>query len=258
MVYSAPDFDAPVVTTLKVGGVYDISTGKKGAFYKIRLRPGSVAWIADNDIHPGIVKEAIAYAEAQKKQKHEAKKNAADEEADFSKKPKKPFDMQRFRGPSLDMVQYREATLGGHPTDNLLFYGFKVAGPNTMFEGDTNTEANLMVHMGAPSYYKKATGNTADGWIFMTHFLFENTNPVSRNYNYFYGFGPMFRYSHFNLGLTSAGKTVNYSADDMTLGAVFNFGLAFKISDYALRLDAQFYWEKQMYAGGGLSFGFPF
>ena len=70
----------------------------------------------------------------------------------------------------------------------------------------------------------------------------------------------MFKFSHFELGITDSGtgKTKSYSADDISVGAIFNFGVAFKVSDYALRLDAKYYWEKEAYLAGGLSFLFPF
>lgn len=254
-VYSLPDFDSPVVGAVKIGEVYDISTGKKEAFFKIRLKPGTVAWIADNDIRPGIVQSLV---DARENAKNKQNKKSAKGEDKKKKRPKKAFAKTRFRGPVVEMLQFKESTLGGRQTDNLLMYGIKLAGPNVVIAGDIDTEANFLFHMGAPKYYADKTGNSANGWMFMANFLFENVTVASPGYNYYFGFGPMVKYSHFELGLTSAGKTKSYSADDIAIGAIFNFGVAFQLSDYALRLDAKYYWEKESYIAGGLSFLFPF
>lgn len=253
-IYALPDFDSPVVGVVKLGEIYSISIGKKEAFYKIRLKPGTVAWIADNDIRPGVVKLFIdAAADAKSKAANKKGKKKGEK-----KRPKRAFEKTRFRGPVVEMLQFKESTLGGRPTDSLLMYGIKIAGPNTVFAGDMDTEANFIFHTGAPKYYSDYTGNSANGWMFMGNFLFESVTVGSPNYNYYFGFGPMFKFSHFEIGLTEAGKTKNYSADDISIGAVFNFGVAFKISDYALRLDGKYYWEKEAYFAGGLSFLFPF
>jgi outer membrane protein W len=76
-----------------------------------------------------------------------------------------------------------------------------------------------------------------------------------------YGFGPMFKYTHYEVTLLSntTNKEISYSLDDMALGAVFDVGLHFRLADtYALRFNVKYYWEKTQYWGGILTFGFPF
>jgi outer membrane protein W len=76
-----------------------------------------------------------------------------------------------------------------------------------------------------------------------------------------FGFGPMFKYSHYEVSLNALqnAKQATYSLDDMVFGAVFDVGLAFRIADtYALRFNVKYYWEKTKYWGGSLTFGFPF
>lgn len=247
-----------MIGSVHQGAVYDISVGKRNGFYKIRLKPGTVGWIADSDIVGGVTsadRKATADLRAGKKPAKVVKK------AKLLAPPKKksrPFPTEAYRGAVLEFLPFQESTLGSKRKDNLMFYGFKVAGPNTLLDGDMTTDANLLFHYGAPSYYKDATGNDASGFIFLANFLFETTQSHGPNTMTFYGFGPMFRYSHFNVGLTTNGQNLNYSADDMTLGAVFNAGISLRINGYAVRLDAKYYWEKETYLGFGLSYLWKF
>lgn len=260
LVYKNADFDAPILTQLKAGQVYDVSLKQMGPFYKIRLKPGLTGWIADNDLRlsKGGAKTPPAKAGAKGDPK---KPPAKEEKTSFieKKRPPKSFYATRFRGPVLGYLSYTEKTMDATRTENLPFYGFKVAGPNTMFGGDLRTDAEFMFHFGAPKYYEKATGHGAGGWVFLTNFTFETASPQSKWHMLTYGFGPMFKYSHFEVTLLQNGKEISYSLDDMTLGAIFDVGLAFRIADtYALRFNVKYYWEKTQYWGGNITFGFPF
>lgn len=261
LVYKAPDFDAPVLTQLKAGQVFDISLKTQGPFFKIRLKPGLLGWIADIDVRPakGGAKSATAGAASGAKKTEKAPEKKAD--SFIEKKKVKSFYASRYRGPVASYLTYNEKTMGSLRAENMPFYGFKVAGPNTMFAGDFRTDAEFLFHVGAPKYYEKNTGYPANGWIFLTDFTFETAYPQSPWHMVTFGFGPMFKYSHYQVSLRDAatGKEVAYSLDDMALGAVFDLGLAFRIADtYALRFNVKYYWEKTKYWGGSLTFGFPF
>lgn len=265
LVYKNADFDAPILTQLKAGQIYDISLKQMGPFYKIRLKPGVTGWIADNDIRlsKAGAKGAAGKAAGAKvdPKKTSAKSPDKEEKNSFieKKRPPKSFYATRFRGPVLGYLTYTEKTMDATRTENMPFYGFKVAGPNTMFGGDLRTDAEFMFHFGAPKYYEKATGHGAGGWVFLTNFIFETASPQSKWHMLTYGFGPMFKYSHFEVTLLQNGKEISYSLDDMTLGAVFDVGLAFRLADtYALRFNLKYYWEKTQYWGGNITFGFPF
>lgn len=247
LVYQDADFDAPVIQTLKRGGVYNISTGKKGPFYKIRLKPGTVGWISDTDVKLGVVKLAPPPPDKKlfdKKEEKPAKK--------------KPFFATRYRGPVVDFVNYTEDTLGRERSEFLPFYGVKFNGFNTIISGEIYTEGNIMFHFGAPAYYSDVTKKSGDGFIFVSNFLLQTVSPMGKSQLFYYGFGPMFRYSHFTLEVPDGTKTLSYSADDMTLGAVFNLGLAFRFGGVSLRTDAKYYWERTKYYGLGLNLGWEF
>lgn len=247
LVYQDSDFDAAVITTLKRGGVYSISTGKKGPFHKIRIKPGTVGWIADSDIKLGVVKLPSPEEEEKKAKK-----------ADEPPKRKKPFFAARFRGPTFEYINYTEDTLGEERSQYLLFYGMKFNGHNTLFDGEIYTDGNIIFHVGAPGYYSDYTKRSADGFIVMANFLLQTVLPQSKSHLFYYGFGPMFRYSHFTLDVPSGSKNLSYAADDMALGAIFDLGLAFRLGSLSLRTDAKYYWERTKYYGFGLNLGWEF
>lgn len=200
---------------------------------------------------------------AKDKDKNKEKENNVETEASkrttfLERRKKRPFDETRFRGPTLSSINYIEDTMGAQRTQSLPFFGLKVEGPNTLFSGDLRTNAELLFHFGAPDFYEKATGTKADGWIFLTDFIFETALPQSNWHMITFGFGPMFKYTHYGVTLQENGKPLAYSLDDMTLGAVFDGGLGFRLGSYALRFNAKYYWEKTRYWGGSLTFGFPF
>lgn len=246
LVYKEADFDAPIIASLKRGSVYTISKSVKGPFYKIRIKPGSVGWVSDVDIRPGVIN--LKPSKLKKESKKEEEKSV----------PKKPFFAARYRGLALDYINFTEDTLGEERSDYLLFYGLKFNGFDTLFQGEIYAEGNLLFHFGAPKYYADVTKKNADGFIFIADFLLQTAIPQGKNQLFYYGFGPVFKYSHFNLELPDGARTLNYSADDMSLGAVFNLGLAFRLWKTSLRTDAKWYWEKAQYPGFGLSLGLEF
>lgn len=258
LVYKEPDFDAPVVTQLKAGQVYDISLQTKGPFYKIRLKPGLLGWIADTDVRTA--RGGAKPGDAGKKNDKAADKKKDEPKDNFlEKKRQRSFYGSRYRGPVVSYLTYNENTMGDLRSENMLFYGFKVQGPNTMFSGAFRTDAEFLFHTSAPAYYEKATGYPVSGWVFLTDFVFESAYPQSKWHMLTFGFGPMFKYSHYQVSLLQNGKQLSYSLDDMTLGAVFDGGLAFRIADtYALRFNVKYFWEKTKYWGGSITFGFPF
>lgn len=245
-IYKDPDFDAPVMTVLKQGQVFQISKGKKGPFYKIRLKPGVTGWVSDAEIRPGVIKAEDL---------HEAAR--AEEEAEEAHaRGKRPFFASRYRGLSLDFIDYAEDTMGGRRNAMTTFYGLKFNGYNTLFSGDMYTESNILFHSGAPDYYKQYTGHEGSGYIVILDFLFQTVLPKGKDLIFFYGFGPMFKYSHFDLTLT--GSQDGYSADDMTLGVLFNVGAAYRIKRVSIRPDIKYYWEKEGYLGYGINVGLDF
>lgn len=242
-IYQLNDFDSPVIAQVKKGQIYDISLFPKGPFYKIRLKPGFLGWIPDTEIKP------------LKSVEDEAKKT---EEVRNIKRRKLPFVLQRYRGFSVEGLNWTEDTMGKVRSENRRFYGGHWSGINTMFSGALFTEAVLMISPGAPQYYKDATGQNADGWILKGNFLFETTVPETPTYYLYYGFGPSFSYSHFDVALNESGRVTRFSMDDFMLGAVFNIGVAFRAGAFSPRFGVKYYWEKKSYWSGFIYLGYLF
>ncbi|MEK6774438.1 MAG: SH3 domain-containing protein [Bdellovibrionota bacterium] len=248
LVYKEADFDAKIIGQAKRGDVFDASPKKKGYFYRIRVKPGVIGYISDVDVR-------ITKA---KKENIEVAKTKAEVKEDLT--PKKPFLSRRYRGIAFEMMNYTESTLGGNRTAQVPFLGIKWSGNNTMFSGETYTDANILAAFSAPKYYETYTGNGASGWIVNLNFLFMNSQQQGRNHFTFFGMGPMFKYSHFDATLTNptTSKNNNYALDDMAVGAVFSLGLAFDIGKCALRSEVKYYLESKQYASFGLSLQMDF
>jgi hypothetical protein len=119
MVYKEADFDAPVLGELKAGQVYDVSLTQKGPFYKIRVKPGVLGWIADTDIRLSKGGKLDLKKGAKAPEKTEEKKNF------LEKKRARSFYASRYRGPTLAMLSYSENTMGALRSQSLPFMDLK-------------------------------------------------------------------------------------------------------------------------------------
>lgn len=254
IVYTQPNFDSAVLAYLKAGTIVPMSTRIfEGAFYKILYAKGKTGYIADSDIR-SLSKKAAS--EASKKKS--SPKQAESEETAEKPRKKKPMSMTQFAGLNITQMDYKEETMGRTFKEPRMFYGVKLFGPDIVFSGYTVTEVNFIFSPGAPSYYEKHTGRSASGLIFIGDFLLQTVFPQGSNGLISFGFGPMFRYSKFNLQLDNAGTITPYAAEDMALGAVFNLGAAVRLGNVALRAEARYNWEKTKYFGYGLALQMAF
>ena len=245
-VYKQADFDAEVLTQLPEGKTYPISSKVVGAFYKIKVAEGVYGFIADTDVK-------TTNAASEKKEKEKEKKQA---EKGKTKKHK-PLEWEKFHGFQIAQIAYREDTMGIRPTENILFFGAKLSGPDVVMDG-VYTDANFLFSYGAPKYYENATGNSASGYIVLLDFLFETASQESRDTLVYYGFGPMLKYSKIDAAVTKANQTQSYDMTDINIGAVFNLGICQRFESFALRGEAKYYWEKMQYLGFAFAFQLPF
>lgn len=252
-IYKDNDFDSQVIGQVKRGQTFEISLTPNGPFYRIRFKPGVLGWISDADIqplaagNPGVGLKTAAPGKVAGKP--------------IKQKPatrQKPFAAQRFRGPAIEALNWSEDTMGATRSETLNFFGVNWSGNNTMFSGEMFTDANLSVALAPPKYYQQLTGNSASGWIFKMNFMFQTVLPQSRNYYLYYGFGPTFTYSHFNVALSEGTKTLNYAAEDMSVGALFDFGIAFRVGGTSPRIAVKYYWEKKQMISLALAWGWEF
>ncbi len=255
LVYKNADFDAPVIAELKKGQILDVALKKKGYIYRLRVKPGVIGYISDVDVKltdgKNILKESLPPLKSTTKKSTE-KKSSEKAEAE---KAKKPFLFRRYRGFVLEMMNYTENTLGGNHSAQVPFYGIKWSGMNTVMAGEVFMDANILFAPIPPKYYADYTGNGTSGWIININTMFMNTQKQGKHHFTFFGYGPMFKYSHFDATLTNptTGKNSNYSLDDMSVGAVFAIGIGFEVGgEYAVRSDVKYYMESKQYASFGL------
>lgn len=252
-VFQEPNFDSATLGMVSPGQNFEISSGKRNGFYRIRLKPGTLGWISDAEIKPlGVRETKPTNTKAPGKPKKEAPKKKA-----F--KPK-PINNTRYVGPLFSSVNYLEDTMGARRKESLSMFGLRWSGPNTVMSGDINIDSEILVKTSPPNFYRQATGNPATGFMLIGDFVFVTDIPQSRSLMAYYGFGPMFRFSQYNVLLNmDGGKTRNYNLTDITLGAVFALGVATALGDhYAVRLDGRYYWETQRYTSVSLALQMDF
>ncbi|MCB0369880.1 MAG: SH3 domain-containing protein [Bdellovibrionales bacterium] len=259
-VYASPDFNAPILAQLPLGKVYKISTKKfANVFYRILVKPGMIGYVSDSEI------QVLTSGSKGKPRSGKApRKNLSAEKKEEKKEPekdnRKPFYASRYRGLIVEQMNYAEDTMSQHRTANLNFIGYRVSGYNTLYSGQMATDANVMLYNGAPKYYEEVTGNPANGWILHADFTYDTLSPQGPNHMISYGFGPMFKYSHFVTALQNPanGYTTSYTLDDITLGVLLRWGLAFRIDSVSLRSDIKYYIESQRYLAFNLSLLFEY
>jgi len=252
-VFEQPDFDSKPSFNLHEGQKIEVSQrvfpakNKMGTFHRIRTEDGKVGFVTDAEYTPGDVK----------KPKTKDIKSEASQAKIEKPKHQRPFSLTRYRGPTLDYVGYREQTLGFNPMANIVFYGFRAVGPDLLVDGDMVTEFNVNVFPGAPPFYQEATNNTASGWILHMDAIFESAFAQTSEVLTYIGFGPMFKYDHYNVSLTTS-KNTPYAIEDMNVGAVFNVGFGVRLGKNCLRTEFKYNWEKTQYWGLGTSLLFQF
>lgn len=237
LVYSEAHFNAEIVATLKRGGIFYVSLKPTGPFYRIRIQKGKMGWIPKDDLQMGELDQS------------EIAKNSKKEREGDTKK--RPFFALKHLALGVDYINYTESTIRGEQSAWTPFLGLKWSGLDTVISGPIFFESNLLIG-GAPSYYGDFSHTSASGFIVIADIVLQMVVPRSDKFMTYYGLGSMSRYS--NLDLSVSGRT--YDAQELTLGVLANYGVAFRLgADWALRLDGKYYWERERYYGFGLSLG---
>ncbi len=256
-VYAQPDFDSPMLQTLKPGTFYNVSKQQYAyGFHRIMLAGNKVAFISSSEF------KLVSSQYAQKKRALQANpKLAADQQAKQNEERKqrevnsRPMYISRYQGLIVEMQNFTEDTMSKTHNELLTFFGYRSVGYNTLFSGEMSTDTSVIVHTGAPDYYKDITGNAAAGWVVNAHFTFDTVSPISHDGVFSYGFGPMFKYSHFETYLKNVNGpgTTAYTLDDMTLGVLFRVGAGARWNAISLRGDLKYYIESSRYASVNVS-----
>jgi hypothetical protein len=264
-VYAGPDFDSPVIATIKPGTFYYVSKQRfVYDFHKIRLAKNQDGYISSSEIK--IV--TAQYVQNRKKKGKAAADSTADAATDpvtgaemkpakkeAKKKITKPIYISRYQGLIVEQQNYIEDTMSNTRSDNLLFFGYRLVGFNTLFSGEMSTDLAVLYHSGVPAYYEKITGRSTSGQILNVQFTFDTIIPLAHSFMASYGFGPMIKYSHFEVSLKNPAGIGNdaYVLDDMNFGVLFRLGAATRIGVIGLRADVKYYIESKQYVGINVS-----
>lgn len=248
-VYAQPDFDAPVVANLKPGRFYRVSKQQYDlGFHRIWYAKDKVGFISSSEMR-------LATSSSSPNAKKKGSSSGNEGQKEQKKKPTKPIFMSRYQGVIFEQQNYVEDTMSSTRSDNILFFGYRLVGNNTLFSGEMPTDLAIIYHSGAPAYYEKITGQAASGQILNLQFTFDTVIPLSHNFMASYGFGPMLKYSHFQVSLPNPAGVGNdsYVLDDMNFGVLFRLGAATRLGIFGLRADVKYYIESKHYVGVNLS-----
>lgn len=246
-IYATPDFDAQIIATVNQGEMFDISDNTKGPFYRIRLKDKRLGWISSVDIKPGQIKVAPSHQPSTlasyREQRHQ----------------ESTLLLQRWQGPRLELLDWKEKTLGKVRHDQLNLVGWGWTGMDTLWKGPFFFDSSASFAWQPPDYYKKITGVSAEGWVLKLQSALLTPRPLGENFLYFYGVGPVATFSHFEAGLLVNGKVKKYQLDDLTIGIQIPVGLIYRVSStFAVSAWYRFYWEKQTTSSLSLGVQFKF
>lgn len=239
MAYASPDFDSQVLSEFHRGEFVEISKQNFSGFYKVHIKiknEDTWAWLPDSEVKP------VANVSNNRSEAIAAKRSKADS-VSTAKKTAISIDAQRWFALGLNFSNYREETMGYHPTAKLNFFSLRWFGRNTISDYETFTDTELQIYNSAPSYYGEGTGNTATGYIAILETNWLTEYPQSRNHMLFFGAGPFMRFSSYNV----IENNTPYSLQDIVLGLNLKTGLAFRIGPVGVISDVKFSWDKLTY-----------
>lgn len=243
-IYSDADFDSQVMTWVRKGETYQISNKTYGPFYRIKLKNGKVGYIVDyeldiegkgpfkqKDLDEVMMQEALALA----KKNPAATENDDDEETQLFGR--------LYSGPTLQLVNYHEDTLGGIQTDNLPAVGFKNV---------SLVAWSLLASFKAPAYYAEKRGGTAKGIKLWGDFGF--SNPIGSFGRSELRFAATL-FAHISV-IQLDTPLRKYDLHDLSAGIAAEFGWLYQFKKSAVDFYMKYYFDKTNYAGLGLSYLF--
>lgn len=252
MVYEKADFDSPVLTYLPAGKVFYISVKVYGPFYRIQVDKSTSGYISDVDIRPA------SGASGATIEKDKSKKKTTFDEDENPVRRKEYVDA-KYMGLVAYASDYTEYTLKAKRTEKLLFYGAKFTGNDVFLPGGV-MDVNLIFHYGPPSFYKKATGFDATGFIVLADMQFINQIRIAKNALIHWGVGPNIHFSKYSVYMKTADNPdANAQLLDLTdirLMPILSVGLGIRILRASLKIDYRYVYDKTPYSlyGGALLF----
>ena len=240
-IYSNADFDSDIFATVSEGETYLVSDKNYGPFYRIKLKSGKVGYIVDYELDiegKGPFKEKdldeVLQAEAFK---------FTQENPDSEDEEEIQMFGRLYAGPTLQLINFNENTLGSGQTDNLWAVGYKSI---------SLTSWSILGAFKVPKYYSEKTGGSVSGFKLWADFGFSNP-VVSFGRSEIRFAGSLF--SHFSfIQVETANR--KYDLHDISVGLALEFGWLYLFRKNAVDLAVKYYFDKTNYAGLGVSFLF--
>ncbi len=271
-VYEVANFDSPVLEYMDRGKKVRISKkiypgiGGLGAFYKIRIKKGVYGYIADTDAE-------VANKRYAEKDRSDDEDDDDDENLENGSDPTKfqsgifsendpdeksdAFYLTRYVGFAFASYNYAEVIRNKTEVSQTSMLGVKLTGP-TGYMGGMPLDINLLFTTTAPSFYSKVANSTS-GFMLIGDALVTLPLYESKSILVFYGFGPVIRYSSWQVKLKKQTGKAPVDSQEMGLGVAVTGGAALRLGDrLALRADGRYYYEKEKYFGYGASLLFKY
>lgn len=237
-VYSAADFDSPVLIQLKATQKVRVSlktypgVGGFGSFFKVFFKHNRVGYVADVEVVP-------EYTQVGKRKRTE--KNPAYKEFQDEQSERDPIFFTRYIGLTLGTVGYAEKIQGSTFKTQALIYGLRMTGP--LLDGPP-LDVNVLMHWGSPSYYSSLTGSSPGSGYFVLSDV-QLMFPVfeTRNNLITLGFGPLLAYASFRMTI----QNTYFDSQELRLGATINAGYSHRFGKYLGKIDAKYFFEKTQY-----------
>jgi hypothetical protein len=277
-IYEAPNFDSPVLEYMDTNKKVLISkklysgVGGMGAFYKIKLSNGVYGYITDTDVEINRGAGSDGNDDDQQQNARENREKEPDEGA-MSDDPTVLMDeksrdddepafansiyMNRFVGLMYTSYNYAETLRKKSESTTVGMFGFQYSGPTPLL-GGVPLDVGLVFTTTAPDFYNKISSSTSGYMLILdTYFLM----PIyeSSQFLFFYGLGPVLRYSAWEVSLKSKPGTPAIDSQEITLGAAAEVGAAARLgAQFLVRADAKYHYEKEAYLGYGAALMYRF
>ena len=240
-IYSEADFDADIIDNVRKGETYLISDKTYGAFYKIKTKSGKIGYIADHEVNvngkPFQEKPFQDDLLTDVKNKKNQKSKKQDDE--IPEEDNEPFDFFR-QGPTVQLINYHEDTMGSLRVDDLLAFGYKSI-------SDVSWE--VLASFTSPKYYAEKTGGSVQSINLWADYGINNTVLISKKNAFRYGGSIMGHFS--KVKVATAAKS--YDMQDMTLGIVLEAAFLFQVKGVTFDFSAKYFFDRNNYGGLGLS-----
>jgi hypothetical protein len=250
-VYQRANFDAPVIEYIRSGAKViaslkpRVGIGGFGAFYRVKLSSGKLGWIADVDLLPQYKDDPKTKSKTDINPDFQALKDQA------KMKDREPIYFENYIGGGLGLVQYTEKFDGRELSANVPLFGFRAVGPDLFLSGPP-MDFSFLFSIEAPDYYTDFANGPATGFFVLSDVILPFPIVETQKSLLSFGLGPMLTYTSFQVAVRDS----SFDSQEIRIGAVSSLSYVYRFSDFAVKLDGKYYFEKTDYLGFYFSFLF--